>query len=202
MKIKKGMYGLKQAALLAYNTVSNLLVNAEYEPILGSLGLWRHKKRNIMFCLCVDDFGVKYHNAEDLHHLKNTLQQTYTAKIDYNGENFLGFTVKWNYDVGYVDISMPGYVNRLLSKLNHPMPSSPQYSPHEFINIKWSSKGDRQYAQQEDDSAYLTQTETKWVQSAIGSLLYYARAIDCMMLPALTQIAATQANPTEKQGRL
>ena len=40
MKIKKDVYDLKQAALLAYNTVSNLLVNAEYEPILGSLGLW------------------------------------------------------------------------------------------------------------------------------------------------------------------
>ena len=68
MKIKR-MYGLKQAAFLAYNTVSNLLVNAEYKPILGSLGLWRYKKRNIMFCLYVDDFGVKYHNVEDLRHL-------------------------------------------------------------------------------------------------------------------------------------
>ena len=28
--------------------------------------------------------------------------------------------------------------------------------------------------------------------------MYYARAIDCTMLPALTQIAASQANHTEK----
>ena len=99
-----------------------------------------------MFCLRVDNFSVKHYDIKDLHHLLNTLQQIYTAKIDYKSEKFLGFTVKWNYDAGYVDISMPGYINRLLSRLNHPMPSSPQYSPNEFINIKWSSKGDRQYA--------------------------------------------------------
>ena len=93
---------------------------------------------------------------------------------------------------------MPGYVQRLLSKLiNHQVPTSPQYSPHEYINIKWTSKGDRQYAQQEDNSNALSIPETKWIQSAIGSLLYYARAIDSTMLPALGQIAASQANPTE-----
>ena len=39
MKIKKGMYGLKQTAILAYETVYNLLTPSGYTPILGSLGL-------------------------------------------------------------------------------------------------------------------------------------------------------------------
>ena len=67
------MYVLKQAALLAYKTVSNLLTTAEYEPILGSLGLWKHKTRKIIFCLCVDNFGIKYQSVQDLHHLQQTL---------------------------------------------------------------------------------------------------------------------------------
>ena len=66
MKIKGGMYGLKQAAILAYESVYNLLTTAGYTPILGSLGLWKHKTNSITFCLCVDDFGVKYSDKKDL----------------------------------------------------------------------------------------------------------------------------------------
>ena len=56
------MYGLKQVALLAYETVSSLLIKSGYTSIAGSLGLWRHKTRDLSFCLCDDGFGVKYKN--------------------------------------------------------------------------------------------------------------------------------------------
>jgi hypothetical protein len=36
------------------------------------------------------------------------------------------------------------------------------------------------------------------VQQIVSSLLYYARAIDCVLLPALNAIAGRQANPTQK----
>ena len=73
MRINKGMYGLKQAALLAYETVSSLLINGGYTPIAGSLGLWTHKTRDLSFCLCVDDFGVQYVGQEHAKHLIKTL---------------------------------------------------------------------------------------------------------------------------------
>ena len=139
---------------------------------------------------------MKYKHLKDLHHLQNTLQKIYTAKLDYKGQNFLGFTSNWNYDDGYVDISMPGYIDGLIKKLQYTPSTSPQYSPHEHVNIKWSRKGDRQYTQKEDTSPLLSPKDTKWLQSAIGSLLYYGRAIDSTILPALTQIASQQANPT------
>ena len=69
IKIKKGMYGLKQAALLAYKNLLKLLNNAGYHTIPVSLGLWRHKTRKTLFSLCVDDFGVKFYNKNDLDHL-------------------------------------------------------------------------------------------------------------------------------------
>ena len=94
MKIKKGMYGLKQAAILTYQTVFKLLTGTGYVPIIVSLGLLKHTTKSIQFCLCVDDFGVKYDNIEDLHHLQRNLQQVYTANLDTKGENFLGFTLK------------------------------------------------------------------------------------------------------------
>ena len=99
------MYGLKQAALLAYEFLSTLLKDAGYTPLVGTLGLWKHKSRKTIFCLCVDDFGVKYYSKEDILHLQDTISKQYTCKIDWSGSNFLGFTLKWNYEAGYVDES-------------------------------------------------------------------------------------------------
>merc|ERR1712011_56253 len=53
VKIKQGMYGLKQAAILAYETVTKLLTEAGYQLIPGSTGLWKHSINNIMFALCL-----------------------------------------------------------------------------------------------------------------------------------------------------
>ena len=60
MEIKKGMYGLKKAAILAYDYIKEHLKKIGYHPVQGTVGLWTHDTRNIQFCLCVDDFGVKY----------------------------------------------------------------------------------------------------------------------------------------------
>ena len=59
IKIKKGMYGLKQAAILAYNHIKQHLKDFGYHPVQGTVGLWTHKTRNLQFCLCVDDFWGK-----------------------------------------------------------------------------------------------------------------------------------------------
>ena len=38
-KIEKGMYDLKQAALLAYNNIVNILQPREYYPVVGIQGM-------------------------------------------------------------------------------------------------------------------------------------------------------------------
>ena len=43
IKIVKGLYGLKQAAILAYDNLSELLKKADYYPIINSFGMWRHR---------------------------------------------------------------------------------------------------------------------------------------------------------------
>ena len=54
----------------------------------------------------------------------------------------------------------------------------------------------RQYAKEPDTLPILNPTGIKYVQSVVGSLLYYSRAVDLTMLPALNEIAAVQARPT------
>ena len=54
-----------------------------------------------------------------------------------------------------------------------------------------------QYAASEDESPAVSPEKKKIIQEVTGTFLYYARAIDATMLPALGSIATQQASPTE-----
>jgi hypothetical protein len=90
VKIIKGMYGLKQAAILAYNNLVKHLKSHGYEPVPFTTGLWQHKTRSTKFCLCVDDFGVKYFSEDDANHLISSLKTAYNITTDIRGDNFCG----------------------------------------------------------------------------------------------------------------
>jgi len=95
------------------------------QQVPHALGIWTHESRPICFYLCVDDFGIKYFNKDDAQHPLSSLQNRYTVTRDWHGRNFCGLTIDWNYDKQYVDISMPKYINHLLTKLN--------YTPHLYV---------------------------------------------------------------------
>ena len=49
-----------------------------------------------------------------------------------------------------------------------------------------------------NDLPFFDVASKKKVQEVLDTLLFYARAVDCTMLPAINAIAAQQANSTEK----
>ena len=112
IRIKKGMYRLKQAAILAYDNLQRRLKPFGYTPVTGTVSVWQHKSRPTKFCLCVDDFGIKYYSKDDAQRLLNTIGSNYQYTTDWMGRNYCGFTLDWNYPAGYVDISMPGYLKK------------------------------------------------------------------------------------------
>ena len=59
-KIKRGMYGLKETARLARDQLIENLKPFGYSPSVEAPNIWVHNTRRTKFCLCVDDFGVKY----------------------------------------------------------------------------------------------------------------------------------------------
>ena len=188
-QINKGMYGLKQAAILAYNLLYTRLNDAGYKPVVGSAGMFRHVTRSTMFCLCVDDFGIKHYSKDDLNHLLQTLGKHYEYSIDYTGADFCGLHYDWDYQNGFADVSLPKHVQTTLQRLQHKPLKSPQYSPHHHIAVRYSKQQGRQYATAQDTSPLLSPKETKWVQSVIGSFLYYCRAIDCTISTTLNDLA-------------
>ena len=57
-KIKRGTYGLKQAARLAKEKLIKHLKPYRYFPSPIAPDIWMHQSRPTKFCLCVNDFGI------------------------------------------------------------------------------------------------------------------------------------------------
>ena len=169
IKIKMGMYGLKQAAILAYENLVKNLSKFGYEPIEQTDSFWRHKNRPTKFCLFIDDFGVKYFDKADINHLISSLQHNYKLSTDFSGYNYYELTINWNYANQFVDISMPGYIEKALTKFQH-TPKIPQYSPHQYTRHQYGKTA--QYTPGPDTSPATTKKETKHVQSVTCTFLY------------------------------
>jgi hypothetical protein len=73
IEIRKCMYGLKQAGLLANQLLQTRLAPFGYYPARHTPGLWLHKTRPISFTLIVDNFAVKYVGKQHGEHLWNAL---------------------------------------------------------------------------------------------------------------------------------
>ena len=194
-EIQLGMYGLKQAAILSYNLIKKRLAPEGYYPIKESNGLWKHKSRRTIFALTVDDFGIKYFSREDADHLINTLKEFYELSIDWKGKNYCGLTMDWNYKEGFVDVYMPGYVDRALAKFNHTKPTRFQHTPHRWNQPIYGKR--IQYANAEDTSEKLDAKGKKLVQKIVGTFLFYGRALETPTLVALNDIGHQQSSPTK-----
>ena len=157
-KIIKGMYGLKEAAMLAREKIMEILKPLGYYPDTQSPNIWYHHTRRTKFILCVDDFGVKYYSQEDVEHLKSALQQVYDVTTDYTGQNYCGLSLAWNYQAGHVDVSMPKFVEKALQKLQHINPKKPQNQPHKHVAPIFGQQ--QQFTAPLDDSSfYLTRKQ-------------------------------------------
>jgi len=131
-KIKKGMYGLKQATRLAYDDLVTHFSKYGYSPDPITKNMWSHNERKTKFCLYVDDFSVQCFSEEDKQLLINVLKEKCDITIDHEGKNFCGLQLDWNYSAQYVDISMPKFALNTLTKLKYKRDRKHQYAPHEW----------------------------------------------------------------------
>jgi hypothetical protein len=194
LEIRRGMYGLKEAGILAFNQLVKKLAPHGYEPMPFTPGLWRHRTKRTTFVLCVDDFGVKYFSKDDAQHLIDALEADYQLTTDWTGSLYCGLTLDWHYDKGYVDVSMPGYVPRALKRFAHPIPRRAQHAPHKWQAPVYGSRSP-QTATPDSQATTLDQKGTTRIQQISGTFLYYSN-VDYCILPALNEISSEQATPT------
>jgi hypothetical protein len=193
------MYGLPQAGILANHLLRDRLAKQGYYPCQHTPGLWRHMWRPIKFTLVVDDFGIQYTGIEHANHLLNALRSHYTISVDWKGELYCGVTLHWNYAQRTVDLSMPGYVRATLHKFQHPDPIRPTDAPHAFTPPTYGTHN--QDPLPVDTSELLPPSELTRIQQVVGTLLFYARAVDSTMRVALGTISSAQTKGTEETAR-
>ena len=70
--------------------------------------------RHIQFSIVVDDFGVKYVGEEHAKHLVGALEEHYEISQYWEGKQYCGLTLEWDYEARKVHVSMPGYVQDAL----------------------------------------------------------------------------------------
>ena len=75
------------------------------------------ERRTVM--ITVDDFVVKYIGEEHSRHLMDVLKLYYNMEEDWKVQLYCGITLNWNYDKRYVDISVPNYVAKKLTRYGY-----------------------------------------------------------------------------------
>jgi hypothetical protein len=193
-EITKGMYGLPQSGRIANDALVPHLAAHGYKQSKRTPGLFTHDTRPVAFSLVVDDFGIKYEGKEHALHLQQVLQQKYTITTDWEGKQYCGITLDWDYDNGTVDLSMPNYVEQALQRFQHTQ-TQVEHAPHNWTAPAYGTP--IQYTPEPDTSPALDPNGILRLQQVVGVLLYYARAIDSTMLVALGTIASAQSNGTE-----
>ncbi len=187
IEVRKGMYGLPQAGILAQKLLEERLNKHGYSQSKAVPGLWTHSLQPISFTLVIDDFGIKYVGRQHVQHLLYILKEHYEISKDWSGTKFIGLTLDWDYCGCKVHISMPSYIDKALTQFQHERPKRPQNSPHKHIAPNYGAKA--QYVEPDRISLLLDKEQKKYVQAVTGTLLYYARAVDPTILIALNVIA-------------
>jgi hypothetical protein len=190
------MYGLPQSGIIAQGLPQERLAKVGYHQSKILLGLRTHKTRKICFTLVVDDFAFKYTKLEDAQHLIDALKKDYTITIDWVATYYIGlplsgitqkerytFTCPDTYQKPYYDSTIR---NQRRSRTCH------THALHPNMELKSNTH------QMPTTPPPLNKEATKYIQAVAGTLLYYGRAVNNTVLPALSAIATEQAQPMER----
>ena len=126
VEIRKGMYGLPQAGLLANKLLVKQLNKHRYHQNTIIPGLWTHTTQPIQFTLLIDDFGVKYVGKEHAKYIMSVFQKIYAITHDWTGGKYIGITLDWDYKQTKVFLSMQGHIRKASTQFNHLTPRKQQ----------------------------------------------------------------------------
>jgi hypothetical protein len=112
------------------------------------------------------------------------------------GDLYCGIQLDWDYEKQMVDISMPGSIKKKLQEYVHIMPKRVQTCPYSPEPKRFGTKA--QALLPPDASPTLDTKGIACVQKVVGSILYYARAFNMMVLKALNPIAVEQTKAAKQ----
>ena len=125
------MYGIPEDGRLENDLLRARPKKYGYIEATHTPGYQKHIWKIISWTLILDEFGFKFKNKRHVDELLKIISQWYVMKMDWEGTSFKGITLKWNYEgERWVELSLPGYIDKILARFRHPHPKRPQDSPH------------------------------------------------------------------------
>jgi hypothetical protein len=90
---------------------------------------------------------------------------------------------------------MPGYTKTALHKYQHPASARPEHAPHTWNPPIYGTK--TQFVDDKTTSPALSDNDVNKLQQLMGTLLYYASAVDPTLITPINVLASEQSNATE-----
>jgi hypothetical protein len=116
----------------------------------------------------------------------------YIFKVDPIGSKYLGLSIVFDRVARTVSLSLPNYIAKALKRfapdITHGAPTPTLFTKPVF--------GRTQQLAAVDYSPRLSAEQTTTLREIVGVYLYYARMVDCTMLPAVTALASAQSKAT------
>ena len=196
-RIDKGMYGLPQAGLLAKTELTAHLAAGGYheDPLVPCL--FTHVSNGVKFSLVVDDFGVSYTDPAGAEHLHQHLLKRYPHRINWDPKKYLGITIVFDYALRTATLSMPGYMDKVILRFHRLLSTGRPQAASPCVYVPPSFGQSTQYTHL-DTTAALSPEDKLEMQELVGCVLYYARAVDCTMLPTVNHISSVQSTLTRQ----
>ena len=119
MRVEKGVYGLKQAGIIANHELVKHMSPFRYNTVQHSPDLWVHDSRKRLFSIVVDDLCDQYCSTEDADYFFKGLRAKYIITVDMEATVYIGIKLKWDYVHRSVTLSIPSYVRKTFHILQH-----------------------------------------------------------------------------------
>jgi hypothetical protein len=191
LEISRAVWGLPQAGILAIKLLQKWLLPHRYYECNNTPGLWKHKTWPIMFTLVVDDFGVKKHGKRTCgpSHLVHQTEIQACQRLD--GQPVLRDKIKVGLQCTNVRYLDAGIYSKCSAKIQTPHANQtltlPLCGTTHTVWCQSTISPPRQHL------VKVKSGQNKRNSTRLGSILYYARAIDITVLMALSSIAIEQS---------
>jgi hypothetical protein len=130
LQMYRTIWGLPQAGILVNQLLQKRLLPHGYYKFTNTPGLWKHSIHPIAFTLVINNFGAKNVGKGHADHLMQCIKRDYELTKDWTGNLYCGIQLVWDYNAQTPDISMPGYIKKVLKKYKHCVPSKLQHCPY------------------------------------------------------------------------
>ena len=154
---------------------------------------FRNSVGTIRFSLVVDDFAVVWTDKTAMMHLVRTLQMLYQVKVNWAGSKYLGMDIDVDRTDRHVTLSMPGYISRLLQRVR---PDGVKGASTPGIYTPPNYHNPITHKATVDTSSLASDNDKQLLQSVVGTLLYYSRAVDPSIATAVHYLGSIQSRPT------